>query len=129
MMYRAFNEMGNIVAKGKDLERVIYRSNVDEFGGCIVDELGDFVYGFEWVKDVRAVKRFRKALKQLGYAKDSLEFWREAYVEAKRDPRSLMDTKLAMYDGATPREAKIAEAIQEIKEAKARIAHFERMVR
>ena len=70
-----------------------------------------------------------KAVKYLGYARESLEFWREAYVAAKRDTRSLMDTKLNMYGGATPREVKIAEAMQEIKEAKARIAHFERMVR
>lgn len=72
-----------------------------------------------------------KAKKHLGYAQESLEFWREQYVNACRDKNSIMDIK-GLYlagDHTTLREAKKAEAIAEINEAKQKIAKFQRIAK
>ena len=70
-----------------------------------------------------------KAIKKLGWARENLTFWREKYVEYKRDTRSMMDTKLNVCGGKTPREKFIEEAIQNINEAKEAIARYERVAR
>ena len=70
-----------------------------------------------------------KAQKHLKYAKESLEFWRDAYVSACRDKNSIMDVK-GLYlagDYETLREAKKAEAITEINDAKRRMAKAQRI--
>lgn len=70
-----------------------------------------------------------KARKHLEYAKESLEFWREQYVNACRDKNSIMDVK-GLYlagDHTTLREEKKADAIANINEAKQRIAKFQRI--
>ena len=68
-----------------------------------------------------------KAQKHLRYATESLEFWREKYVEACREKSSVMDVKYSIYDGRTLREVKKAEAIAEINDAKRRIANAQRI--
>ena len=70
-----------------------------------------------------------KAEKHLKYAKESLEFWREAYVSACRDKSSIMDVKsLYLAEGyETLREMKKAEAIAEINDAKRRMAKAQRI--
>lgn len=70
-----------------------------------------------------------KAQKHLRYAKESLEFWRGAYVDACRDQNKIMDIP-GLYlagDYRTLREAKKAEAIAEINDAKRRIAKAQRI--
>ena len=72
-----------------------------------------------------------KARKHLRYAQESLEFWREKYVEACRDKNSLMDVE-GLYlagDHRTIREAKKAEAIAEINDAKRRMAKAQRIAK
>lgn len=70
-----------------------------------------------------------KAEKHLKYAKESLEFWREAYVSACRDKNPTMDIKgLYLADGfETLREMKKADAIAEINDAKRRMANAQRI--
>lgn len=70
-----------------------------------------------------------KAQKHLTYARESLEFWKEAYLDACRDKNTIMDVKgLYLAEGyETLREMKKAEAIAEINDAKVRIAKFERI--
>ena len=70
-----------------------------------------------------------KALKHLRNALEDREFWREKYVEYRRDTRSTMDVKAGMLDSHTIRENFIAEAIEEIKNANERISRFERIVK
>ena len=70
-----------------------------------------------------------KAIKHLGYARESLEFWREKYVDCMRDTRSTMDIHMSMLGGLTVREQMIAEAIENINDAKARIARMERIAK
>lgn len=72
-----------------------------------------------------------KALKHLGYAIESREFWRAAYVDACRNKNNLMDVKgLYLAEGyETLREMKKAEARAEIKDANERIARFQRIAR
>lgn len=72
-----------------------------------------------------------KAIKHLGYARESLIFWREAYVDACRDKNSMMDIK-GLYlagDHKTLREAKKAEAIENMADAKVRISKYERIAK
>ena len=69
-----------------------------------------------------------KARKHLRYAQESLDFWREKYVEACRDKNSIMDVS-GLYlagDYRTLREMKKAEAIAEINDAKQRKAKAQR---
>ncbi len=70
-----------------------------------------------------------KAEKHLRYAKEDLEFWRGAYVDACRDNNRIMDVQGLYLAGnyRTLREAKKAEAIAEINEAKRRIAKAQRI--
>ena len=72
-----------------------------------------------------------KAIKHLGYARESLVFWQEAYVNACRDKNRMMDIKgLYLAEGfETLREMKKAEAVAEMNDAKARIAKFERIAK
>ena len=68
-----------------------------------------------------------KAIKHLGRAREHLNFWREKYVEACRDRRSAMDIKMHYFDELTLREQMKRDALNEIAEAKERIARFERI--
>lgn len=70
-----------------------------------------------------------KAEKHLRYAKEHLDFWREAYVNACRDKNPIMDLKDSfLADGyETLREMKKAEAIAEINDAKRRMAKAQRI--
>ena len=71
-----------------------------------------------------------KAVKHLGYARESLEFWREKYVQVKRSNNSMMDIKWHMsLDGKTIRECELEEAIREMNEAKELIAKYERIAK
>ncbi len=71
-----------------------------------------------------------KAVKNLGYAREDLEFWREKYVQVKRSNNSMMDIKWHMsLDGKTIRECELEEAIREMNEAKERIAKYERIAK
>ena len=72
-----------------------------------------------------------KAQKHLNYARESLKFWQEAYVDVCRDKNRALDIKgLYLAEGyETIRDMKKAEAIAEMKEAKVRIARFERITR
>lgn len=90
------------------------------------------IYGTKWYYIL--VRRYMdmtkaKAEKHLRYAKEDLEFWRGAYVNACRDNNRIMDIQ-GLYlagDYRTLREAKKAEAIAEINEAKRRIAKAQRI--
>lgn len=69
-----------------------------------------------------------KAKKHLKYATEDLEFWREVYVNACRDKNPIMDMQGYLAGNyATIREAKKAEAIAEINDAKRRIANMQRI--
>ena len=68
-----------------------------------------------------------KAIKHLGYARESLEFWRGAYVDAIRETSTAADIHLSMLSDKTIRQSKIDEALENIEYAKRRIARFERV--
>jgi len=68
-----------------------------------------------------------KAIKHLGYARESLEFWRGAYVDAIRETSTAADIHLSMLSDKTIRQSKIDEALENIEDAKRRIARFERV--
>lgn len=68
-----------------------------------------------------------KAIKHLGYARESLEFWRGAYVDAIRETSTAADIHLSMLSDKTIRQSKIDEALENIEDAKKRIARFERV--
>lgn len=70
-----------------------------------------------------------KAVKHLGYARESLEFWRGMYVNALRETSSAIDIHLSMMSDKTIRQAKIDEALENIADAKRRVARFERVAR
>lgn len=72
-----------------------------------------------------------KAQKHLNYAREDLKFWQEAYVDVCRNKNRMLDIKgLYLAEGyETLRDMKKAEAIAEMKEAKVRIARFERITR
>lgn len=71
-----------------------------------------------------------KAQKHLKYAREHLKYWQEAYVDVCRDKNRTLDIKLHLAEGyETIRDMKKAEAIAEMKEAKVRIARFERITR
>lgn len=76
-------------------------------------------------------KRFKKAVKHLAYWKESLANARNNYIEACRSKNPMMDIKslyLATENGYdTLREVEKAEAIEDMKYAKERIAHFQRI--
>lgn len=76
-------------------------------------------------------KRIKKAIKHLAYWTESLADARYNYVLACRNKNSMMDVQslyLASVDGYnTLREMKKAEAIEDMKYAKERIAHFQRI--
>ena len=72
-------------------------------------------------------KKYEKARKHLINARESLEFWREVYVNNERDNNPSMDLKFHSI-GATIREDKRKDILNCIKDAKERIAKFERIV-
>ena len=73
-------------------------------------------------------KKYNKARKHLINARESLEFWHEAYVENERNKCETLDCKLNYFDGNTIREERRKDILNCIKDAKERIAKFERIV-
>ena len=78
------------------------------------------------IEQMKKEKRKAKARKHLQFWREDLEFWQEKYVGAKRDKDDIIDVKLMYLDGSTLRQERIKEAIEEINEAKEKIARFER---
>lgn len=74
-----------------------------------------------------------KAIKKISNARENLKFWQDAYIDACRSTNPMMDTKssyLAVKEGyKTIREAKKAEAVANMNEAKEVIARMERIAR
>lgn len=70
-----------------------------------------------------------KAQKHLNNARETLEFWKEQYIDACRETSTAMDIRLHYLDEHTIREQKKLDAIAEMNNAKIRIARFERIVR
>lgn len=69
-----------------------------------------------------------KAMKHLANARESLAFWREAYVDVCRDQNPTLDL-YSMFFHRTLREEKKADYIKQIAETKARISRLERIAR
>ena len=70
-----------------------------------------------------------KAQKHLDRARETFEFWKDQYLYACRETSTAMDIRLHYLDKHTIREQKKLEAIEEMNDAKVRIARFERIVR
>lgn len=49
MNYYEYSEAGDFKRDSYDLEEL--KSSVDEFGGKVTDEFGNFVYGSDWLRD------------------------------------------------------------------------------
>jgi hypothetical protein len=49
MNYYEYNESGDFIRDSYDL--AVLKDDVDEFGGKVTDEFGNFVYGSEWLRD------------------------------------------------------------------------------
>lgn len=49
MNYYEYNETGDFIRDSYDL--TMLKDDVDEFGGKVTDEFGNFVYGSEWLMD------------------------------------------------------------------------------
>lgn len=67
-----------------------------------------------------------KAIKRLAQARESLNYWREDYVEVMRNKNRVMDLH-RMLEDETLREKRIREARENMNEVKARIARLERI--
>lgn len=68
-----------------------------------------------------------KARKHLINARESLEFWREQYLNNERDTNPMIDIYLSSFRKSI-REERRESCIKCIKEAKERISKFERIV-
>jgi hypothetical protein len=49
MNYYEYNEDKEFIRDSYDL--AMLKDDVDEFGGMVTDEFGNFVYGSEWLRD------------------------------------------------------------------------------
>lgn len=73
----------------------------------------------------------KKAERHLKYAREGLNFWRQAYVEHLRDEnwkRLDRDGWIGEYEGGNPYREKLAYIRANINEQKDRIAKFQRIV-
>lgn len=69
----------------------------------------------------------QKAQKYVGWARERMNWAREQYVGAKRfNWSATYDTKSDLLGGKSAREIDIESALETIKEAKERIAKYER---
>ncbi len=72
MMYREFNESGELVRQGSDANMMI--EDAMEIGGCVIDYESNFVGGCEWVFEEFIKGNTLEAVWKVG--DDQIQIWR-----------------------------------------------------